>query len=242
MERITILYDNEALEGFQPDWGFSALIELENETILFDTGAKEDVLRFNAERAGVSFKEVDAVFISHNHWDHTGGLGAVLEENPEVELFVPSEDCEEFEERIPEETVCVPVSSPTYIGERTMSTGIMPTGLEKPAFEHSLVVSTRMGFVLLTGCSHPGIVEIAKRARVMCGESLFLIIGGFHLYNAQHLEVERVAEELMKYTNFVAPCHCTGEEAKEVFRKLWGDRFLEVAAGVEIPLEEEVDV
>ncbi len=238
MEKLVILYDNRAIEGFQPDWGFSALVELEDSTVLFDTGAKEEVLKSNMKAAGVFPSDVEAVFISHDHWDHTGGLDFVVRNNPHIELFLPEEDCYKYESGLPEETVCVPVSAPTYIGERLISTGVMPTGLDSPAYEQSLIVSTRLGFVLLTGCSHPGIVEIAKRATLICGERLFLTVGGFHLYKTDVSTVRKVATELMNFTSYVAPCHCTGDGAIEIFKGLWKDRFIGVAAGVEIPLEE----
>jgi 7,8-dihydropterin-6-yl-methyl-4-(beta-D-ribofuranosyl)aminobenzene 5'-phosphate synthase len=109
--------------------------------------------------------------------------------------------------------------------------------MEKPAYEHSLVISTAEGFLLLTGCSHPGIVEIAKKAVTICGEELFLIVGGFHLYKSADERIIEVAEELKRFTRFVAPCHCTGEREIEIFKEIWKDRFVEAAAGVEIPLE-----
>jgi len=239
MERLTILYDNRAVEGFIPDWGFSALVELEDFTLLFDTGAKPEVLKANMERAGVTPSEIDGLFISHNHWDHVGGLPYVLENNHHLELYIPEPDCYEYEEKLPEGTVCVPVSAPTYITERALSTGIMATGLELPEYEHSLVVLSQMGAVLITGCSHPGIVEIAKRAVSIVGEPMFLTVGGFHLYKATDDEVVEVANELKKFTQFVAPCHCTGERAIELFSEVFGDKFIDAKAGVEIPLEEE---
>ncbi len=238
MEHITVIYDNKAIEGFQPDWGFSALIELNDTTILFDTGAKEDILKFNMQKADISPSNIDTVFISHNHWDHTGGLNYIIRENPEVELFMPEEDCYTYESSLPEKTICVPITAPTYITERVISTGVLPTGLKSPTYEQSLIVSSNLGFILITGCSHPGIVEIAKRASFVCGENLFLILGGFHLYEADEATVHNVAKELVRFTDYIAPCHCTGDRANEVFRNIWGDRFIPVAAGVEIPLEE----
>ncbi len=238
MERLTVLYDNRAVDGFKADWGFSLLVELDDRDILFDTGAKPEILGENMDKAGVDPEEIDIVFISHNHWDHTGGLPVILEKNAEFELFVPEPDCLEFEERIPESSICVPVSSPTYITERVLSTGIMATGLESPQYEHSMIVLGEPGPVLITGCSHPGIVDIAKKAVSLTGEELFLIVGGFHLYRADREEIEEVSEELKRLTRFVAPCHCTGEEAIEIFRTSWKERFIPAAAGVEIPLEE----
>ncbi len=239
MEQLVVLYDNRAVEGFKADWGFSLLIELEEETILFDTGAKPDVLKYNMEAADVDPASIDRIFISHNHWDHVGGLPYVLQFNREFEFYIPESDCFNFEDKLPDSAVCVPVSAPTYISERALSTGVMPTGMEEPAEEQSLIVFSDMGPVLITGCSHPGIVDIARKAVSLVGEELFLTIGGFHLYRSTDEEIREVSDELKRFTRFVAPCHCTGERGIEIFRETWGDRFVEAMAGVEIPLTEE---
>ena len=239
MERLTIVYDNRAVEPFKADWGFSALIELEEQTILFDTGAKPEILEHNLKCADFSVDEVDAVFISHNHWDHVGGLPLVIEKGGHFELYIPEPDCYEYEDKLPEKVVCVPVAAPTYLTERAISTGIMPTGLELPEYEQALIITTQMGPVLVVGCSHPGIVEVAKRAVSIVGETLFLTVGGFHLYKSTREEIEEVVRELSRFTRFVAPCHCTGELGIEVFAEVFGDNFIDAKAGVEIPLEEE---
>ena len=238
MESITILYDNQAINNFTADWGFSALIETETENLLFDTGAKANILIENGQKADVNWQLIDFIFISHNHWDHTGGLPSVLESSSSPEVFIPETDLEYFEELVGERGVCVPVNAPTYISEKFISTGIMPTGLESPTAEHSLIFQSSQGFILITGCSHPGIVEIAERATTICGEKLLLTLGGFHLYKKQAKEIEEIAEKLKSFTEYVAPCHCTGEHGIEIFKKLWKERFIEAKAGVEIPLQE----
>jgi 7,8-dihydropterin-6-yl-methyl-4-(beta-D-ribofuranosyl)aminobenzene 5'-phosphate synthase len=238
MESLTVIYDNRALPPFKPDWGFSALIETDEELLLFDTGANPKILNENFKAAEVDVESIDKVFISHNHWDHVGGLEAVLEKKREFEIFVPESDCEEFENNLPETVTCVPVSAPVYISEKFLSTGPLPTGLEKPREEQSLIVFSEKGPVLVTGCSHPGIVNIAKRALSLIGDRLFLIVGGFHLYKLSDEEVFEISEELKSLTQFVAPCHCTGDRALSLFKESWKDRFVEVKAGVEIPLSE----
>jgi 7,8-dihydropterin-6-yl-methyl-4-(beta-D-ribofuranosyl)aminobenzene 5'-phosphate synthase len=56
------------------EWGYSALIEANGYTILFDTGERPDTVLRNAEELGVDLSTVDTVILSHNHFDHTGGL------------------------------------------------------------------------------------------------------------------------------------------------------------------------
>ena len=56
------------------EWGYSALVEVEGRKILFDTGARPETVLQNAIEMGIDLSDVEDVFLSHNHWDHTGGL------------------------------------------------------------------------------------------------------------------------------------------------------------------------
>jgi len=56
------------------EWGFAALVEADGHSLLFDTGARPETVLTNARELGIDLSTVDTVVISHNHWDHTGGL------------------------------------------------------------------------------------------------------------------------------------------------------------------------
>ena len=56
------------------EWGYSALVEVDGKKILFDTGARPETVLQNANDMGIDLSVVEDVFLSHNHWDHTGGL------------------------------------------------------------------------------------------------------------------------------------------------------------------------
>ena len=56
------------------EWGFSAMIEADGQRILFDTGSREKTVIQNAKELKINLDNVDNVFLSHNHKDHTGGL------------------------------------------------------------------------------------------------------------------------------------------------------------------------
>ncbi|WP_022847581.1 MBL fold metallo-hydrolase [Desulfurobacterium sp. TC5-1] len=232
-EKIVILYDNRAAEGLIPDWGFSTFIEGET-NILFDTGAKAEILEKNAATLSINLSDIDGIFISHNHWDHTGGLKTVTEKAPHADIFVPESDAEFFEEEVGEKGIVIPVEDPTVIAPEIFSTGMMPTGMRDPAFEHALVAKTEKGSILVTGCSHPGIERIAEEAVRLSEEKLYMIIGGFHLYKKDETSIKKIAEKLMDFTEFVAPCHCTGNSGIEVFKETFKDRFIDCRAGTEI--------
>jgi 7,8-dihydropterin-6-yl-methyl-4-(beta-D-ribofuranosyl)aminobenzene 5'-phosphate synthase len=76
--RITVLVENTAGgRGLLAEHGLSYWIELGDKKFLFDTG-QGNVLLNNAGRMGIRFNQVDAIALSHGHYDHTGGLGKAL--------------------------------------------------------------------------------------------------------------------------------------------------------------------
>ncbi|MDO9548529.1 MAG: MBL fold metallo-hydrolase [Candidatus Marinimicrobia bacterium] len=87
---IKIVYDNTSIrDDLQSDWGFAAVIEVESNRILFDAGADGDILLNNMQKMNLDPTSIDTVFISHHHFDHTGGLAAFLAKNNKVTLYVP---------------------------------------------------------------------------------------------------------------------------------------------------------
>lgn len=154
--KITIVYDNQADEGLKSGWGFSCLIEAK-EKILFDTGDNGEKLIYNFSQLNVQPESIAAVVISHNHWDHNGGLKEFLKLNNNAKVFHPKS-----------------FSKPTEISPGVHSTGALG-GLIK---EQSLVVNTEKGNLIITGCAHPGLAKIIDRAKQL-GE-IYAVLGGFH--------------------------------------------------------------
>ncbi len=74
---ITTLTENTATRDFMAEWGLSILIEADNKRILLDTGAGFSAA-YNAQLAGIDFKSIDLIILSHGHFDHTGGLKDIL--------------------------------------------------------------------------------------------------------------------------------------------------------------------
>lgn len=64
------------------EWGFAALIEVDGERILFDTGSREKTVIQNAKALSIDLNNIENVYLSHNHKDHTGGLIALKNRYP----------------------------------------------------------------------------------------------------------------------------------------------------------------
>ncbi|MEA3355727.1 MAG: MBL fold metallo-hydrolase [Candidatus Bipolaricaulota bacterium] len=228
---ITIIYDNRtADEKLWAGWGFSALIEFQNKRILFDTGADKIVLEHNADTLGIDLATTDALFLSHEHCDHIGAISSALHSG--LEVIYPASFSPGFKQRIEEAHASPrPIASPTELSPGINTTGEMGREIK----EHSLIIACEQGPFLITGCAHPGIVNIARKATELTGRPLSLIIGGFHLGAKQDAEVRRIADGLKGLDiERVAPCHCTGEKAIGILEEEFGEGYLKTEAGSKI--------
>lgn len=93
--KITILADNMEYGTLPGEWGFCAYIEYGERKLLLDTGAS-DLFVQNAEKLGLSLKEVDMAFLSHAHYDHANGMERFFEENKKAAFYLQKscqEDC-----------------------------------------------------------------------------------------------------------------------------------------------------
>jgi 7,8-dihydropterin-6-yl-methyl-4-(beta-D-ribofuranosyl)aminobenzene 5'-phosphate synthase len=86
--RITILCENtvEIPFGIIGEHGFACLIETDQGSYLFDTGQGMGIVP-NALMLGKDLKQIQAIMISHGHYDHTGGLPGVLKIKGPVDVY-----------------------------------------------------------------------------------------------------------------------------------------------------------
>jgi len=234
--KITVLFNNVPCRpDCETGWGFSCLIEDTAKTILFDTGDEGAVLLRNMQRMGVGPDCVDTVVLSHIHGDHVGGLGEFLRVHHDVVVYVPVSFPSPFKEAV---HGCGATVSPVSIS-RELCPGVYTTG-EMGAWikEQALVVVTSHGLVVITGCAHPGIVNIVRKAQEEFGRDILLVMGGFHLSGKSPREINGIINNLkILGVRKVAPSHCTGERARTLFRQAWGRDFIEggVGAVIELP-------
>lgn len=205
--KITIVYDNTAFrKDLQADWGFSALVETKEKKILLDTGANGIILLSNMQKLGIIPKEIGEIFISHSHWDHTGGLSAFLDQNNEIKVWVPPSF-----RGVKNAKEVVPIEGPTKLYEGIYSTG------ELEGIEQSLCVKTQKGIVVVVGCSHPRMENILKTA-FQFGK-VYGIIGGLH----------GTQPEALEDLDLICATHCTQHKAE--IKKLYPEQYIEGGAG-----------
>jgi 7,8-dihydropterin-6-yl-methyl-4-(beta-D-ribofuranosyl)aminobenzene 5'-phosphate synthase len=84
---ITMLINNEMPAPLKSEHGLSFWIQFGGKNILFDTG-QSDALIHNADLLDIDLSKTDTVVLSHGHYDHTGGLSAILDIAPDAEVYL----------------------------------------------------------------------------------------------------------------------------------------------------------
>jgi 7,8-dihydropterin-6-yl-methyl-4-(beta-D-ribofuranosyl)aminobenzene 5'-phosphate synthase len=233
---LTVLYDNNRFDPrLKTAWGFSCLVRGCEKTILFDTGGDGDTLLRNMRQFGVEPSEVDLVVLSHIHGDHTGGLAAFLEKNHRLVVYLPGSFPASFRRAVM--ALGTRVEEASEAGEifpGVYTTGEMGDGIK----EQALALKTAEGLVVITGCAHPGIANMVRKAREITGEEkVYLGVGGFHLRGETPSGVESIARELLLLSvGKVAPCHCSGDGTRKLFRGRFGADYIESGVGKRVPL------
>ncbi len=234
--RITVVYNNVThTPGLSPAWGFAAVIEAGADAVLFDTGGNGRTLLSNMRRLGIDPHSIDAILLSHIHDDHTGGLDAFLTQKPNVTVYLPRSFPAAFRRAVKKRGARVElVSGPQRLFANFYSTGEMGNGTK----EQALIADTAAGLVVITGCAHPGIVDIARVARTYLGKDIYLLMGGFHLRGRDPEKNRATVAGLRELVvRKVAPSHCTGDAAIALFRENWASDFIEGGCGavIEVP-------
>jgi 7,8-dihydropterin-6-yl-methyl-4-(beta-D-ribofuranosyl)aminobenzene 5'-phosphate synthase len=195
------------------DWGFSCLVECFGIRLLFDTGTKGVLLLENMKVLGIDPKSIDEVFISHTHFDHSGGLGALINENENTKIYAPN----------PLRGIS-PAREVVYIEDEPMELNqyFYTTGLLK-GMEQSLAIKTEKGLVVIVGCSHPGVGDILKA--VASYGTPYALIGGLHGFREF---------EVLKNLEHICPTHCT-QYISEI-KSLYPEKYIQGGVGEIIEL------
>lgn len=257
MLQITVLMDNR-LTGRKDllcEHGLSLHVSHSGKNILFDCGGSEKML-YNAKKLGIDLKKLDAVVLSHAHYDHAGGFRFLAEQYPVPRVYTGpgffepkyarSENCcknlsagfdraflekqgiahsitEGAAEILPGVWVVSgfpDLESMEIIPERFVR--LTEAGLVSDDFrdELCLALETGDGIVLLVGCAHPGIINMARRVHSLLGKPIRAVFGGIHLAEADTSRVLRTLEELRRMgVTMLGLNHCSGDSVQTLIRE-----------------------
>lgn len=239
--KLIVVYDNNAytesvVAGLRTDWGFACWVETGDSTVLFDTGGNGAILMNNLNRLGLDPAAIDAVVLSHAHGDHTGGLTALLDAGVRPAVYLLDTFPAGFKQAVRNRTALVEISGPAEVVPGVHTTGRVDGEIP----EEALIVESSDGLLVITGCAHPGVVNMVRRAREAVEGEVALVVGGYHLGSASQAEIRKVAEGLAALgVQRVAPCHCSGDLARAIFSEGWGAECLLPGVGWDYLIEPE---
>jgi 7,8-dihydropterin-6-yl-methyl-4-(beta-D-ribofuranosyl)aminobenzene 5'-phosphate synthase len=112
--------------------------------------------------------------------------------------------------------------------ENVYSTGVSGKLIK----EQALMIRTDKGMVVMTGCAHPGIVNIVNKARELFKDDILLVMGGFHFEWTTRGRIEKVVSAFKELgIKYVGPCHCSGDKARDLFKKHFENNYIDIGAG-----------
>ena len=253
MRLLTLLENTCECEDLIPQHGLSLYIETGNRKILFDMGQDDTFIR-NGEKLGVDLSQVDLAILSHGHYDHGGGLKAFLQINEKAPVYLHTDAFDSYfngtEKYIGLDTSAQ--EDPRLIvtrGSMELAEGLTLHDCNEQAWsfdswglnrlegenfrpddfrhEQYLLVEEGEKRILISGCSHKGIVNIARHF------SPDILIGGFHLSKQENLrELETVCRQLLATNTCYYTGHCTGEKQFAFMKNLMGDRLQKLSTGI----------
>lgn len=255
MKLVTLMENTSCREGLCSEHGLSLYLETEKYKILFDAG-QSAAFAENAQTLGVDLKTVDFAVLSHGHYDHSGGLGKFLEINETAPVYVSRWAFEPHYESdgryVGVEPSLQASSRIRYVAEETavgegitlyrLQQGPMDTagllveenGIRIPDdFRHEqyLLVEEAGKRILISGCSHKGILNIVDAFRPD------ILIGGFHFMKMEDRNFLRAAaRKLLQYDTIYYTGHCTGLRQYEYLKTLMGDNLHYIATGAILEL------
>lgn len=262
--------------------GISILITSQSEdaerSILVDVAQNPDALLENMAKMGIAASCIDTVVLTHCHYDHTKGLGRILQEIGKKDLpviahpelfrlnFVTDpylrhvgvmhgDEREEIEssggmlfltrdplELMPGLSTTGEVERITDfeevgMGFHTLQKGEIQT--DQMRDDISVVANIKgKGLVIVTGCSHAGIVNILKQAVKLTGtDKVHGIIGGFHLIEASDTVIEKTGQAIAELNpDWVYAGHCTGFRAQVKLYNRLRERFSPLHTGMVVEI------
>ena len=252
--KITALTENTTENSnLNTEHGLSLYIETENRKILFDMG-QTDLFAENAEKLGVDISAVDIAVLSHGHYDHGGGISKFLQINDKAPVYISKYAFEPHysgkEKYIGLDiSLCnnerlITVDDYFQLDDNlelfscnqhnreypTNSFGlnmIVNDNMVDDDFRHEqyLLITENKKKVLISGCSHKGILNI------MQWFNPDVLVGGFHFMKLdptgkESSELENSANLLKNFNTTYYTCHCTGVEQYNYIKIIWASKLI----------------
>ena len=255
MKIVTLMENTSCREDLCFEHGLSLYLETGSHKILFDAG-QSAAFADNAQTLGVDLGNVDFAVLSHGHYDHSGGLGKFLEANENAPVYVSRWAFEPHWESdgryVGVDLSLQETGRIRYVAEKTvlaegitlfrLETAPMDTagllveenGVRLPDdFRHEqyLLLEEAGKRILISGCSHKGILNIMEAFRPD------ILIGGFHFMKITEEEkLEAAAKKLLAYDTVYYTGHCTGQKQYDYLKTIMGEKLHYISTGTVLEL------
>lgn len=260
--------------------GLSCLVTLkrkgETKTLLFDTGPEDKVFEQNVSRLGADLGPVEAIVLSHGHWDHGGamlkalqivrdrnggrrvpyyahpdmfrtramkrpdGSMLVMEDVPGVEALsrhgadvVNTREAQSLFGGMAHVSDEIPRVTPFergLPGQHRRSADGQGWELDELIMDERFVaVNVKgKGLVVLTACSHAGVINVLKHAKASFPDiPLYAVAGGLHLSGTNERIIGETVAAMRDFNlSVIAAGHCTGWRAITALANEFGDKVL----------------
>jgi len=256
--RIVTLIENTSIDPtFTAEHGLSLYLETEDKKILFDMG-QTDAFAVNGQQMGLNLAEVDFAVLSHGHYDHGGGLRTFLQYNSNAPVYIHKSAYGEyyngtqkyigldpslseaprivFTEATQLLTPDMLLSDCNHLPWKYVSFGLNRKDGAKflpDDFRHEqyLLITEGEKRILISGCSHKGILNIAE-----CFHP-HVLIGGFHLNKVEEeCKLQKIAQRLLATGTRYYTGHCTGSKQFAILKGVLGEQLQAISAGSVIEL------
>ena len=233
--KIKIVFDKDKSDiRLKTGWGVSYLVG----NTLFDTGEKFEYLSHNFKILNIDMHSIENIIISHCHWDHIGGLWGLLDIKNDIKAYACGDFIRQFSDKVGRYNFCE-VKEFQEIDKNIYSSGCLKIIHEgKELLEQVLIVKGIKGITVVCGCAHMGLLKVIAQVRkYFPQEKLYSVFGGFHLMAADMRLIKYTVEEMKKIgVEKAGPAHCTGYDAADIFKQVYGKNFLEINAGEEFEI------
>lgn len=241
--KITALLENTTNSDIlQTEHGLSLYIETEKHNILFDMG-QSNLFADNAKKLNINLSDVDIAILSHGHYDHGGGLSHFLELNTTAPIYISQFAFEPHyngnkkyiglnkslyqnerfiftgeELKIDTQLKLFSCNQKERIHSANSSElNMLQNDILLPDdFKHEqyLMIEENNKRILISGCSHKGILNLVSWFKPD------YLIGGFHISKLETGEaLTNIAKNLNEYQTKYYTCHCTGVEQYNYIKK-----------------------
>ncbi|MFI3170677.1 MAG: MBL fold metallo-hydrolase [Faecalibacterium sp.] len=257
--KLTVLMENTTCnDALCAEHGLSLYLETAQHNILFDAG-KTAAFAENAKAMGIDLQSVDIAILSHGHYDHGGGLACFLAQNDHAPVYISQHafsPCYHGNERYIgldpalqgnsrliavhddlqiDATLSISSCNGLPCVQAVDSAGLcVQQGVEylPEQFLHEQYLTIREDGrnILISGCSHKGILNI------MAWHKPDVLVGGFHFMNVdvstgESALLDAAAVQLSNYHTKYYTCHCTGQPQYEYLKQKMGNQLHYLATG-----------